>query len=66
MDHDDQDSEDVPQPYELFTFARMHALPLETAREIVERFGGDREGADAAAKMWKDALAMGTVPFDPN
>jgi hypothetical protein len=65
MDDDDHDTEDVPQPYELFTFARMHALPLETAREIVERFGGDREGAVAAAKMWKDALAIVTVPVDP-
>ncbi|PXA97823.1 hypothetical protein DMC47_11765 [Nostoc sp. 3335mG] len=38
------------QPYELFSFARRHNLPIDTARSIIDRFGADREGADMAAK----------------
>lgn len=37
------------QPYELFMFARKHKLPVRQARAIIERFGADRAGADAAA-----------------
>lgn len=37
------------QPYELFSFARKHGLPIDAARAIIEDFGVDREGADGAA-----------------
>ena len=39
----------MSQPYELFMFARKHRLPVSRAREIIERHGADRAGADAAA-----------------
>lgn len=41
---------DPAQPYELFMFSRKHALTVSQAREIVDRYGSDRAGADAAAK----------------
>lgn len=41
---------DPAQPYELFMFARKHGLTVSQAREILDRYGSDRDGADAAAK----------------
>ena len=38
------------QPYELFTFARRHRISVTLARRIIEQYGSDRAGADAAAK----------------
>lgn len=38
------------QPYELFMFARKHGIAVPDAREILDRCGADRDGADAAAK----------------
>lgn len=60
----DNEPSDLQQPYELFTFARKHGLPLDSAREIIERFGGDREGADAAAQASKP-LVPGTSFVNP-
>ena len=39
------------QPYELFVFSRRHGIGLDSARTIIARFGRDRPGADAAAKL---------------
>ncbi|MBU1336608.1 MAG: hypothetical protein ACK4G5_02535 [Devosia sp.] len=46
-DHDD--ASPSSQPYELFMFARKHGLPLHAARAIIDEYGCDRAGADAAA-----------------
>ncbi|WP_171910579.1 hypothetical protein [Devosia psychrophila] len=43
------------QPYELFAFARRHQIALERARFIIEQFGADRPGADAAAKALSES-----------
>ena len=43
----------MSQPYELFMFARKHRLPVSRAREIIERHGADRAGADAAARAYQ-------------
>lgn len=41
------------QPYEVSYFREKHGLPLEKAREIIERHGPDREKANEAAKRFK-------------
>ena len=46
----DIDTKPAGQPYELFVFARRHRIALERARFIIEQFGVDRPGADAAAE----------------
>ncbi|MET3901384.1 hypothetical protein ABIB57_005354 [Devosia sp. UYZn731] len=56
MNDKNNETSEVQQPYELFTFARKHGLPLDSAREIVERFGADRAGADAAATLAKSHI----------
>lgn len=38
------------QPYELFTFARRHDIPVEEARRILETYGIDRVASDVAAR----------------
>jgi hypothetical protein len=42
------------QAYELFMFARKHGISIADARDILDKFGADREGADKAAKTLKD------------
>ncbi|MDB5535265.1 MAG: hypothetical protein JWQ65_140 [Devosia sp.] len=37
------------QPYEPFMFARKHGLSIDEARKILDEYGGDRAGSDAAA-----------------
>lgn len=39
------------RPYELVMFAKKHGLPVIVAREILEKYGADRAGADAAAQQ---------------
>ena len=40
-------------PHELSAFASRHGLSIDEAREILERAGGSREDADAAAERHK-------------
>ncbi|MHA6296854.1 hypothetical protein [Devosia sp. CAU 1758] len=48
----DTDLKTSAQPYELFMFARKHAIPLEYARAILARRGADRHAADMDAKKF--------------
>lgn len=38
------------QGYEVRYFARKHRIPLQTARELVEKIGPNREKLNAAVK----------------
>jgi hypothetical protein len=40
-------------PHELAAFASRHGLSPDEARQIIERAGGSREDADAAAERHK-------------
>ena len=44
-----QSAQKAAQPYELYMFARKHGLTVSQAREILDRYGSDRAGADEAA-----------------
>ena len=49
------DRETSAQPYELFMFARKHAIPVEHARAILACRGADRHAADMDARKFGPA-----------